>query len=289
MSQPIQRLRILGPSILRTFEPSIETAEGRVVGDLSRIGKRIVLHLDGPGELAVVIHLMIAGRFQWKEVGAKPPGKITSAVFAFPSGTLILTEAGTKKRAQLHLVSGKAALAAHDPGGIDIYSCSEAAFAAALRRENHTIKRTLTDPRILSGIGNAFSDEILHAAKLSPIRMTSKLTDEEIGRLLAASRKLLKLWADRLSERYIRKFPGPGEVTAFRPEFAVHGKYGQPCPVCGSPVQRIVHAENETNYCVTCQTGGKVLADRSLSRLLKEDWPRTLEELEEFKRPEEGQ
>ena len=180
MSQPIQRLRILGPSILRTFEPSIETAEGRVVGDLSRIGKRIVLHLDGPGELAVVIHLMIAGRFQWKEVGAKPPGKITSAVFAFPSGTLILTEAGTKKRAQLHLVSGKAALAAHDPGGIDIYSCSEAAFAAALRRENHTIKRTLTDPRILSGIGNAFSDEILHAAKMSPIKMTSKLTDEEI-------------------------------------------------------------------------------------------------------------
>jgi formamidopyrimidine-DNA glycosylase len=281
INQPIQRLRILGPSILRTFDPPIESAEGCVVGELSRLGKRIVMHLGGPGDLALIIHLMIAGRFQWKDKGSKPPGKITSAIFEFPTGVLFLTEAGTKKRAQLHLVSGREALATHDPGGLDIYSCSQSDFAAALRRENHTIKRTLTDPRILSGIGNAYSDEILHAAKLSPIKMTTRLTDDEIARLLAAARERLSHWTGVLTTQFLRKFPGPGEVTAFRPDFAVHGKYGQPCPVCGSPVQRIVYAENETNYCATCQTGGKLLADRSMSRLLKDDWPRTLEELEE--------
>src|ERR1043165_4642628 len=279
--QPIQRIRILSPFLLRTFEPPIEAAEGRAVGELSRLGKRIVMHLGGPGELAIVIHLMIAGRFQWKEPGAKPPGKITLATLEFPTGVLALTEAGTKRRASLHLVSGKAALAALDPGGIDVLTAGDKAFGEALRRENHTLKRTLTDPRVCSGIGNAYSDEILHAARLSPIKMTSRITDEEVSRLLAASKRVLNHWTRFLSEKFVKKFPGPGEVTAFRPEYAVHGKFGKPCPVCGSPVQRIVYAENETNYCAMCQTGGKLLADRSMSRLLKEDWPRTLEELEE--------
>ncbi|MBX3375921.1 MAG: hypothetical protein KF678_02820 [Phycisphaeraceae bacterium] len=278
----IEKVRILGPSVLRTFEPPIESVEGSVVGELSRLGKRIVVHMEGPGELALIIHLMIAGRFQWKDRGAKPPGRISTAVFECETGTLVLTEAGTKKRARVHLVSGRRALESHNPGGIEVLSCAESAFAAAIRRENHTIKRTLTDPRLISGIGNAYSDEILHAARLSPIRLTTKLSDEEIGRLFAAARSVLTHWQQVLSARFLRKFPGPGDVTAFRPEFAVHGKFGKPCPECGSPVQRIVHAENETNYCVTCQTGGKLLADRSLSRLLKEDWPRTLEELEEL-------
>lgn len=281
VGRSLDRVRIVGPSVLRTFEPAIESVEGRAVRDLSRIGKRIVLHFDGPGELALVIHLMIAGRFQWKDRGGKPPGRITLAVFEFEPGLLILTEAGTKKRAQLHLVSGCESLAAHDPGGIDMFACSESAFAESVRSENHTIKRTLTDPRLISGIGNAYSDEILHAAKLSPIKLTSKLSDEEISRLLAAARSVLTHWRRVLTARFLRKFPGPGDVTAFRSEFAVHGKYGVPCPVCGHPVQRIVHAENETNYCAMCQTRGKLLADRSLSRLLKDDWPRTLEELEE--------
>jgi formamidopyrimidine-DNA glycosylase len=281
LSQPIRKLRVLSPFVLRTFDPPIETAQGRTVGELSRLGKRIVMHLDGPGELAIIIHLMIAGRFQWKDPGAKPPGRITLATFELPTGTLVLTEAGTKKRASLHLVSGRSAIGEHNPGGLDIYTVTESGFAAALRGENHTIKRTLTDPRLLSGIGNAYSDEILHAAKLSPIKMTSRLTDDEIVRLLAASRERLTHWTAILTRQFLRKFPGPGDVTAFRPDFAVHGKFGQPCPVCGSPVQRIVYAENETNYCAACQTGGKLLADRSLSRLLKDDWPRTLEELED--------
>lgn len=281
--KPIQKIRILSPFVLRTFDPPIEAAEGREVGELSRLGKRIVVHLEGPGELSLVIHLMIAGRFQWKDTGAKPPGKITLATFQFPTGLLVLTEAGTKKRASLHLVSGREALKAHDPGGIDVMAATDREFAGAVRRENHTIKRTLTDPRTLSGIGNAYSDEILHAARLSPIKMTSKLTDEELSRLLAAAKNTLNLWTGTLAKQFLKKFPGPGDVTAFRPDFAVHGKYGKPCPVCRSPVQRIVHAENETNYCAKCQTGGKLLADRSLSRLLKKDWPKTLEELEEGK------
>lgn len=283
--QPIQRLRITSPFLLRTYEPPIETAEGRVVGALSRLGKRVVMHLGGPGDLSLVIHLMIAGRFQWKEPGAKPPGKITLATFEFPTGTLALTEAGTKRRASLHLASGKLALAALDPGGIDVMATDERTFSEALRRENHTLKRTLTDPRVFSGIGNAFSDEILHAAELSPIKMTSRVTDEEAARLLVATKSVMTHWTRILSDKFIKRFPGPGEVTAFRPEFAAHGKFGKPCPVCGSPIQRIVYAENETNYCATCQTDGKLLADRSLSRLLKDDWPRTLEELEE-QRPE---
>ncbi len=281
--KPIQKIRILSPFVLRTFDPPIEAAEGREVGELSRLGKRIVVHLEGPGELSLVIHLMIAGRFQWKDTGAKPPGKITLATFQFPTGLLVLTEAGTKKRASLHLVSGRKALKAHDPGGIDVMAATDREFAGAVRRKNHTIKRTLTDPRTLSGIGNAYSDEILHAARLSPIKMTSKLTDEELSRLLAAAKNTLNLWTGTLAKQFLKKFPGPGDVTAFRPDFAVHGKYGKPCPVCRSPVQRIVHAENETNYCAKCQTGGKLLADRSLSRLLKKDWPKTLEELEEGK------
>ncbi len=288
IGRSISRLRVLGPSVLRTFDPPIETAEGRTVESLSRLGKRVVLHLGGDEQLAMVIHLMIAGRFLWKEPRAKPPGRITQALVEFESGTLVLTEAGTKKRAQLHLVSGREALASHDPGGIDVFRASGPEFAAALRRENHTIKRTLTDPRVLSGIGNAYSDEILHAAKLSPIKMTMKLTDGEIAGLLAATRATLTRWTDVLKEQFARKFPGPGDVTAFRPGFAVHGKFGKPCPVCGSPVQRIVYAENETNYCATCQTGGRLLADRSLSRLLKEDWPRTLEEFEERRDPRAG-
>lgn len=280
IGQPIQKLRILSPFVLRTFDPSIETVEGRAVGELSRLGKRVVMHLNGPGELSLVIHLMIAGRFQWKDSGAKPPGKITLATFEFSTGLLVLTEAGTKKRASLHLVSGREALESHDPGGIDVLSADDRSFGEALRRENHTIKRTLADPHVLSGIGNAYSDEILHAAKLSPIKMTSKLSDEEVSRLLAAAKQQLTYWTGILIRQFAKKFPGPGEVTAFRPDFAVHGKFGKPCPVCGSPVQHIVYADNETNYCAKCQTGGKLLADRSLSRLLKKDWPRTLEELE---------
>jgi len=281
--KPIQKICILSPFVLRTFDPPTEAAEGRTVRELSRQGKRIVMHLEGPGEMALVIHLMIAGRFQWKDTGAKPPGKITLATFQFPTGLLVLTEAGTKKRASLHLVSGREALQAHDPGGLDVIGATDQEFANVVRRENHTIKRTLTDPHVLSGIGNAYSDEILHAAKLSPIKMTSKLTDEEVSRLLAAAKQQLIHWTAILTRQFAKKFPGPGDVTAFRPDFAVHGKYNKPCPVCGSPVQRIVHAENETNYCAKCQTGGKLLADRSLSRLLKKDWPQTLEELEEGK------
>jgi formamidopyrimidine-DNA glycosylase len=211
------------------------------------------------------------------------PGKIGLAMFDFPAGTLVLTEAGTKRRAALHLVRGREGLAAHSPGGLDVLACATADFASALRRENHTIKRSLTDPRLLDGIGNAYSDEILHAAKLSPIKLTRSLTDDEIARLHAAAKETLIRWRDTLIARFADRFPGPGDITAFRPEFAVHGRFGKPCPVCGTPVQRIVHAENETNYCPRCQTGGRVLADRSLSRLLKEDWPRTIEELEDLR------
>jgi formamidopyrimidine-DNA glycosylase len=281
VGQPLQNLRIFSPFLVRSFDPPIETAAGQDVLAVSRLGKRIVLELEG--DLFLVIHLMIAGRFQWKDTGAKPSGRIGLAAFEFPTGTLMLTEAGTKKRASLHLLRGRESLAAHNPGGLDVFAIDTPAFAAALRRENHTLKRSLTDPHLFDGIGNAYSDEILHAAQVSPIKLTRSLSDDEISRLHAATKEVLQRWTDILIARFATRFPGPGDITAFRPEFAVHGRFGKPCPVCGTPIQRIVYAENETNYCPKCQTGGVVLADRSLSRLLKEDWPRTLEELEEFR------
>ena len=246
---------------------------------LRRLGKRIVFELEG--DLFLVVHLMIAGRFHWKSKGAKIARKYGQAAFDFSDGTLLLTEAGTKKRASIHLVRGEAALREHDPGGLEIFDATLDQFREMLTRENHTLKRSLTDPHFFSGIGNAYSDEILHRAGLSPIRMTQRMTDAEIATLFKAVRESLAEWVERLRKERGTGFPE--KVTAFRPDMAVHGKYGKPCPVCGSPVQRIVHAENETNYCAKCQTGGKLLADRSLSRLLKEDWPRSLEELEEMK------
>lgn len=275
----LSRIVIKGPFLLRTFDPPVDAAEGKRVKSVERLGKRIVLGLED--ELFLVVHLMIAGRLLWKAAGAKPTGKIDLASFDFgESGVLILTEASPKKRASLHLIRGRAALAAHDRGGIDVLACSPAEFGAVLVAENRTLKRRLTDPRAFSGIGNAYSDEILHAARLSPVKLTNSMKPEEVARLHEATVRVMKDWIARLDAEFVDHFPGVGEITAFRPEFAVHGKYGKPCPVCGSPVQRIVHAENETNYCATCQTGGKVLADRSLSRLLKDDWPRTVEEWE---------
>jgi formamidopyrimidine-DNA glycosylase len=246
---------------------------------LRRLGKRVVFELEHG--LFLIVHLMIAGRFHWKPRGAKIARKYGQAAFDFANGTLLLTEAGTKKRASIHLVRGDAALREHDPGGLEVFDASLDSFRVALTRENHTLKRTLTDPHVFSGIGNAYSDEILHRARLSPIRMTQRMTATEIEALFGAVRDSLKEWVDRLRKERGSGFPE--KVTAFHPGMAVHGKYGRPCPVCGSPVQRIVHAENETNYCARCQTGGKLLADRSLSRLLKQDWPRSLEELEEMK------
>jgi formamidopyrimidine-DNA glycosylase len=283
LNQPLERVRIVSPFLLRTVEPPLAALEGRPVTDVRRLGKRIVFGFGRAGaddDLFLVLHLMIAGRLRWLAPQAKPPSKIALARFDFPTGTLALTEAGTKKRAALHAVRGEAALAAHDPGGLEVFDADAAAFAAALRRENHTLKRALTDPRLFSGIGNAYSDEILHTAGLSPIALTGKLTDAEIERLHAATRRTLQHWIDTLRRQFADRFPGPGEVTAFRPDFAVHGRYGQLCPACGGPVQRIRYAENETHYCPGCQTGGRLLADRSLSRLLKDDWPRTVEELE---------
>lgn len=265
--------------MLRTFDPPVDAAEGKRVVSVERLGKRILLGLEP--DLFLVVHLMIAGRLLWKAAGTKPKGKIDLASFDFgDAGVLVLTEASPKKRASLHVLRGREALAAHDRGGIDVLRCSLAEFGAVLTGENRTLKRRLTDPRAFSGIGNAYSDEILHAARLSPVKLTGSLKSEEIGRLHESTVRVLQDWIKRLRAEFANRFPGVGEITAFRPEFAVHGKYGKPCPVCGSPVQRIVHAENETNYCATCQTGGKVLADRSLSRLLKEDWPRTIEEWE---------
>ena len=278
VSQVLERVRVTSPFLFRTVDPPIEEAQGKTVIDVRRLGKRIVLCLAK--DLFFVLHLMIAGRLRWLARGAKPPGKIALAAFDFPTGTLVLTEASPKKRASLHLVRGEAALHSLDPGGLEVLGASPAAFAAALRRENHTGKRSLTDPRLFSGIGHAYSDEILHAAHLSPIALTSKLTDAEIARLHAATRSTLTHWIDELRRQFGERFPGPGEITAFRPEFAVHGRYGQPCPVCGTAVQRIRYAENETNYCPRCQTDGRVLADRSLSRLLRDDWPRSVEQLE---------
>jgi formamidopyrimidine-DNA glycosylase len=280
LNQPIQKIRIGSPFVLRSFDPPIRAAEGKKVLKFRRLGKRIVFVLEG--ELFLIVHLMIAGRFHWKPTGAKIARKYGQAAFDFPDGTLLLTEAGTKKRASIHLVCGEAALREHDPGGLEVFDASLEQFREVLTRENHTLKRSLTDPHLFSGIGNAYSDEILHRARLSPIRLTQQMAAGEIERLYHAVKESLNDWVKRLRKERGSGFPE--KVTAFRPDMAVHGKYRKPCPVCGSPVQRIVHAENETNYCPTCQTGGKLLADRSLSRLLKQDWPRTLEELEEDRR-----
>jgi formamidopyrimidine-DNA glycosylase len=280
LNQAIKKIRLGSPFVLRSFEPPLREAEGKRVLRLRRLGKRIVFELAD--ELFLVVHLMIAGRFLWKPPGAKIARKYGLAAFDFPSGTLLLTEAGTKKRASLHLMSGIDGLQGLDPKGLEIFDADFAAFREALTRENHTLKRALTDPRLFSGIGNAYSDEILHRARLSPVQLTSRLKKSEMEMLYGATRETLLEWIERLRQQRGKGFPE--RVTAFRNEMAVHGKFRKPCPVCGSPVQRIVHAENETNYCARCQTGGKLLADRSLSRLLKEDWPRTLEELEEGNR-----
>jgi formamidopyrimidine-DNA glycosylase len=276
VNQKLERVRLASPFVLRSVTPPISALNGRTVIGLRRLGKQIVFEFEE--SLFLIIHLMIAGRFQWKEPGARIPGKIGQAAFDFPKGTLLLTEAGTKKRASIHLAQGENALAAFDRGALEVLQSSQEAFRVALTRENHTLKRSLTDPRLFSGIGNAYSDEILHRAKLSPMKLTAKLTDEEIMRLYTATKSTLEEWIDRLRTQAGPDFPS--KVTAFRPEMAVHGRYGQPCPVCATPVQRIVYAENECNYCATCQTQGRLLADRALSRLLKEDWPRNLDEWE---------
>jgi formamidopyrimidine-DNA glycosylase len=279
LSQPIRQIRIGSPFVLRSFEPPIREAEHKRVLGLRRLGKRIVFELED--RLYLIVHLMIAGRLHWKSTAAHLTRKYGLAAFDFPNGTLLLTEAGTKKRAALYLVRGEAALREHDPGGLELFDATLEQFRAALRRENHTLKRSLTDPHLFSGIGNAYSDEILHRARLSPVRLSRQLTGSEIETLYHATRETMADWIERLRRQRGSGFPE--KVTAFRPTMAVHGKYRRPCPVCGAPVQRIVYAENETNYCPTCQTGGKLLADRSLSRLLKQDWPRSLEEMEEMK------
>jgi formamidopyrimidine-DNA glycosylase len=285
VGQPLTHIRIASPFLLRTVQPRIEALEGHTVTSLRRIGKRIAIEFDNG--LWLVLHLMIAGRLHWRPVGAKLGGRNNLAAFDFPNGSLVLTEAGSKRRASLHLFSNEDALKDIDPGGLDLFKDDVFAtdlegFRTALTAENRTLKRALTDPRILSGIGNAYSDEILHAAHLSPIQLTHKLTDEQWQRLFTATRETLKLWIDRLNSEAAQAFPE--KVTAFRKDMAVHGRFGQPCPTCGQPIQRIRYADNETNYCADCQTNGKVLADRSLSRLLGADWPRTLDELEALKK-----
>ena len=281
VGQRLERIRIKSPLLLRSTDPPVAAIAGRTVRDLRRLGKRIVWDLGD--EYFAVIHLMIAGRLKWRPQGAKIPGKLGLAAFEFPTGTLLFTEASKKQRASLHLVHGAAALAAHDPGGLDVLAADLPAFRAALTAESHTLKRALTDPRSFDGIGNAFSDEILHAARLSPFLLTGRITDEESARLYHATRRTLTTWIARLRAEVGDGFPE--KVTAFKDGMAVHGRYRQPCPVCGSPVQRIRYADNEANYCATCQTGGRVLADRALSRLLKEDWPRSLDEWEARMRP----
>jgi formamidopyrimidine-DNA glycosylase len=271
----LERVRLATPFLLRTVEPPLESAVGRRVVDVRRIGKRIVLVLEG--ELLLVLHLMIAGRLRWAEAGAKVPGKVGLAAFDFETGTLLLTEAGTKRRASLHLVSA-GELGAVDRGGVEPLEAGPVAFREAIVRESHTLKRALTDPRLVSGVGNAYSDEILHRAKLSPVRLTGRVTDEEHERLYGATVSVLTEWTDRLRAEANGGFPE--KVTAFRPEMRAHGKYGKPCPDCGTAIQRIRYADNETNYCPRCQNDGKLLADRALSRLLKADWPRTMDELE---------
>ena len=280
LAQPIERVRLASVFLLRTAEPSLTDVEGRTVRELRRIGKRIAIGLEG--DLWLVLHLMIAGRLHWRASQANLSGRRNLAAIDFPTGSLVITEAGSKHRASLHLVSGEEGLRSVDPGGIEIFTSDLASFQAALTAENRTLKRALTDPRILSGIGNAYSDEILHAAQLSPVALTHKLKPNEWETLFAATRQTLALWIDRLRAEAETGFPEP--VTAFREGMAVHGRYGKPCPRCGEKIQRIRYADNETNYCARCQTGGKLLADRSLSRLLRSDWPRTLEELEALKR-----
>ena len=272
--------RLASPFLLRSIDPPLSAVHGRTVTNLHRLGKRVVIEMEG--ELFLVFHLMIAGRFRWKDAGTKIPGKVGLFALDFEHGSLILTEAGTKRQASLYVVGGREALAQHDPGGLEIFDSDIDAFAAVLRDSNHTLKRTLTDPHLFSGIGNAYSDEILHAARLSPFKQTGGLTDEEIRRLWDATRVTLTKWIDKLQSETGQGFPE--KVTAFRDGMSVHGRYGQPCPDCGTPVQRIVYAANEANYCAECQTGGRLLADRSLSRLLREDWPKTLEELERKKK-----
>jgi len=276
LGEPLAGIRVVSPFVLRSVAPAVEDLAGRSVRGLRRLGKRIVFELDG--EYFVVVHLMVAGRFQWRPPHAAVPARIGLAAFDFPRGTLLFTEASKKHRAALHLVRGAPALAAHDPGGLEPLAAGPAAFRAALTRENHTLKRALTDPRLFSGIGNAYSDEILHAARLSPLQLTTKLGEEGIERLYQATRITLSTWVRRLQAEAGDEWPE--KVTAFREGMAVHGRWRKPCPVCGAPVQRIRHAENEANYCSKCQTGGRLLADRAMSRLLKDDWPRTLEELE---------
>lgn len=275
----LERIRIASPFLVRSFDPPIDQANGRKVLALRRLGKRLVWQLDA--DLFLIIHLMIAGRFKWAARGAKVPGKVGLAAFDFDSGTLLLTEAGSQRRASLYLVRGESDVATHDPGGLEVLTSSVEEFGTALTRENHTLKRALTDPHLLSGIGNAYSDEILHAAKMSPMLLTSKLTPEQIESLHAHAIRVLTKWRDQLIAETGEKFPE--KVTAFREGMAAHGRYGRPCPVCGTPIQRIQYATNEANYCPTCQTGGKLLADRGLSRLLKDDWPKSLDELDQYK------
>jgi formamidopyrimidine-DNA glycosylase len=280
IGQPLTRVRLASPFLLRTVEPPLGNVEGRAVRELRRVGKRIAMRVDG--DLWLVLHLMIAGRLHWRQPGAKLGSRQNLAAFDFPSGSLVLTEAGSKRRASLQVLKGEEGLRSVDPGGIEIVASDLAAFRAALTRENHTLKRALTDPRLVSGIGNAYSDEILHAARLSPVVLTHRLEDHEWEKLFAATRHTLRTWIDRLCAEAEADFPE--KVTAFRPGMAVHGRFGQACPRCGEKIQRIRYAGNETNYCVRCQTGGRLLADRSLSRLLRSDWPRTLEEFEALKR-----
>ena len=295
LGQVLEQVRLNSFTLLRTAQPPLASVEGRVVRELRRIGKRIAIGVDGdsppgrpgpaagnPGRVWLVLHLMIAGRLHWKAPGAKLAGRNALAAFDFATGSLVLTEAGTKRRASLYVIAGEEALRAVDPGGIDVLGCSAAEFRGALTVENRTLKRALTDPRLLSGIGNAYSDEILHAAQLSPVMLTQRLTEEDWQRLFEATQKTLGLWVKTLREETGDGFPE--KVTAFRPEMAVHGKFGQACPRCGEKIQRIRYADNETDYCARCQTGGKLLADRGLSRLLKQDWPKTLDELEALKR-----
>ena len=280
LGQKLERVRLQSFTLLRTVDPPLASAEGRTVRALRRIGKRIAIGVED--EIWLVLHLMIAGRLHWRAPAARLAGRNALAAFDFPAGSLILTEAGTKRRASLYVVRGNEGLAGLDPGGIDVLAADPAAFRKALTAENRTLKRALTDPRLVSGIGNAYSDEILHAARLSPVLLTHRMSDQEWAQLFTATQTTLRLWIDRLSAEAKGGFPE--KVTAFRPEMAVHGKFGQPCPRCGEPIQRIRYADNETDYCVRCQTNGKLLADRGLSRLMKQDWPKTLDELEALKR-----
>ena len=286
VGERLEKITVRSPFLVRTVDPDLFSLEGKIVSGVSRLGKRIVWHFESEnaankpdGETFIVFHLMIAGRFHWKKEGTKPKAKNDLAAFEFPAGTLMLTEASPKKRASLHVVRGASQLKQFDRGGIEPLQCSLDEFQSALTRESHTLKRALADPRLFSGIGNAYSDEILHAARLSPVMLTSRIDHDQIGQLYAAVQSVLGAWVERLGSEAKERFPE--RVTAFRPEMAVHGRFGKPCPECGTTVQRIVYAENETNYCPRCQTGGKLLADRSLSRLLKSDWPKTIEQWEE--------